>query len=324
MIIFLYGKDTFRSRRQLRQMVEKFKKDRDPQGLNLAHFNATKHKPGQILEQILASPFLSEKRMVVVEELLSSKEKDFVSELLIRIENNNIPESTVLVFWEPTDTFKTKAAKDLFQRLQQEKFAQQYELLSGSTLTTWVHSEIEKNKRKIQRNAVEYIVQHVGNDMWHLHSLIDQLSAYADQDITIEDVQLFLDEQADDNIFNLVDAIINKQPKQVYQMIQQQYKMGEDSQFIFAMLLRQFRILLELKDLQERKMFTTAEKVAKDLGIHPFVVKKSIPMLQKYSMSKLEEIYEQLLLLDKKTKTGFANQSLLVDVFVGSVATSPK
>lgn len=319
MILFLYGKDTFRSRRQLKEIIAKFRKDRDPQGLNVVRLDAAKKTPGEILEQLLASPFLAERRMVVIEGLLESKHKEFMGEILERIEDGKLPESNVVVFWEGNDKFKTKNAKALLDRLGQEKFAQHYELLEGSTLSTWVGSEVAERGGAIDRQSVQYLVQHVGNDMWRLHSLIDQLVSYKTS-IALADVQLFLDEKADDNIFNLVDAIIGGKTKQVYKMIQQQYAIGEDAQYIFAMLLRQFRILLELRDLHERGELGPSDAVAKELGHHPFVVKKSLPLVKKYSMSQLKLAYNGLLEMDVKTKTGQADQQLLIDMFVATVA----
>lgn len=322
MIIFLYGKDTFRSRRQLKSIIHKFKKDRDPQGLNVVRLDAAKKQPGELLEQMLASPFLAERRMIVIEGLLASKHKDFVGELLERIENNKLPDSNVFVFWEDTDKFKTKIAKAMLARLSQEKFAQHYEPISGATLHKWIQAEVQERGGSIDQQSIQYLTQHVGNDMWQLHFLIDQLVAYREKGIALADVQLFLDEKADDNIFNLVDAIIAKHPKQVYKMIQQQYSSGEDAQYIFAMLLRQFRILLELRDLHDREDIGSSDTVAKKLDLHPFVVKKSLPMVKKYTLNDLKKAYNALLEIDTKTKTGQASQELLVDIFVGKLTTA--
>src|SRR3989338_10197408 len=103
MIIFLYGPDTFRSRQHLHKMMAKFRSERDPDGLNLVRVDATKETAGQILEQILAVPFLAEKRMVVVENLLESKHDELQTELLKLIEEQRLSPANVLVFWEAID-----------------------------------------------------------------------------------------------------------------------------------------------------------------------------------------------------------------------------
>lgn len=323
MIIFLYGKDTFQSRRQLTKMVEKFTADRDPQGLNTVRLDAEKEQGGKILEQVLAQPFLAEKRMVVVENLLVSKQKETRAELLARIEEKRLPENNVIIFWEGTDKFKTKDAKAFFDRLLQEKYTQHFEPLAHAKLEAWIVSECEARGGSVERNAARYLAKHVGGDMWRLSALIDQLVAYKNgETIAVSDAELFLDEKVDNNIFNLIDAIVGKQPKHVFAMIEEQYRSGKDAGYIFAMILRQFRILLELRDVFEREGETQSGQLAKRLGLHPFVVKKSLPLVRRYPLSELEDIYERLLAIDIDTKTGRGDQALLIDVFVGRVCTA--
>lgn len=318
MIIFLYGKDTYRRRAHLHKMMEKFKADRDPQGLNTVRVDCSK-EPQKVMEQVLAAPFLAERRMVVVEHLLASKQKELQQEILKRIEEKNLPDTNVVVFWEATDAYKTKDAKALLARLQKEKYAQQFDVLKGVQLGGWVAGEVAARKGKISSHATQYLIQHT-NDSWQLSSLVDQLVAYKQgEEIGVADVQLFLDETADDNIFNLVDAIVGKQPRQAYAMIQQQYAIGEDVQFMFAMLLRQFRILIELRDLFERDDAQASNVLAKKLGLHPFVVKKSLPLAKRYTLEQLRQAYQLLLDLDIQIKHGEADQELLLDVFVGKV-----
>ena len=336
MLIYLHGSDTFRSRQQLKAMVEKFKIDRDPQGFNVIVLDIEKTKEN-VLQQILAVPFLAERRMVVLENLLVSKEKDLQEEILARIIENRFPESNVIIFWEGTDKFKTKLGKELHDILSKEKFAQHFAEMSGSQLQKWIKEEVFGRGGHIDQEAVSYLTQHVGGDIWQLNSLLDQLVAYksssyqpeADpsgteegREITLSDAKLFLDEKADDNIFNLVDTIVSGQKKQVFSMIEEQYREGKDTGYIFAMILRQFKILLQIRDLSDREDTLRSDEMAKKLGLHPFVVKKSLPMIKKYAMSDLQNIYHKLLDIDVQTKTGQGDQSMLLDFFIGSLSVN--
>jgi DNA polymerase-3 subunit delta len=368
MLIFLYGADTFRSRAQMKKMIDKFKKDRDPQGYNTISLDTKKTEDqNKIISEILAAPFLAERRMVVVENLLVSKQKELLKSLIKRIEENTLPETNVVLFWEDGEEFKDKDAKLLFDRLLKEKYTQRFEELKGVKLSAWIDNEVKERGGKIDRVAVQYLVDNINGDMWRLNAIIDQvlslchserspdshqgvaeeslLNEQNDKSIinlekqnnqlekgslrsprgsvgmtTLGDVKLFLPEKVDDSIFNLVDAIVAKQPKNVFKMIQEQYRKGEDAQFVFAMILRQFRILLELRDLFEREDNLPSDIIAKRLALHPFVVKKSLPLLKRYSLEELKNIYHQLLEIDIKTKTGRGDQSVLLDVFVGRLA----
>ncbi len=335
MLIFLCGADTFRSRQHLKKMIAEFKAKRDPQGLNVAVLDCSREEMPAILEQITASPFLAEKKMIVLENLLSSKHKELQSEILSRIKEKKLPESNILVFWEEIDEFKSKEAQTLSEILKKEKYSQIFAPLKGAKLSAWLAAEIKERGGKISNSALGYLIQNSA-DSWQLNSLINQLIAYKIpplppftkgraegdllEEIEIADINLFLSEKIDDNIFNLADALVAKRPKQVYQMIQEQYRLGKDPGYLFIMILRQFRILLQLRDLFEREDNANSDSLAKKLGLPPFVVKKSLALVKKYTSKELKNIYQQLLEIDIKTKTGLAGQSLLLDVFVGKFA----
>jgi DNA polymerase-3 subunit delta len=326
MVIFLYGKDTFRSRTQLKKMIEKFRADRDPAGYNVVQIDAGLEKDaGKIMSQILAAPFLAERRFVAIESLLSSKHTELQKTLLERIQAKNLPESNVIVFWEGTDAFKTKDSKALFDCLEKEKYVQVFDELVGAKAVGYISTEIQEGGGKATPQAVQYIAAHAGSDSWYLHSLIDQLIAYKlDQgEIEVSDVQIFLDEKVDDNIFNLVDGILSGQSKKVFTMIQEQYRIGQDVQYIFAMLVRQCRILLELRDLYEHAELNS-DQLAKKLSLHPFVVKKSLPMVKQHSLASLQSLYRYLLEFDIETKTGYGSPETLFDVLVGKFCLSTK
>ena len=331
MLLYIYGVDTFRSRQYLRRMIEKFKVDRDPQGLNVVSLDCTKMGNADVLEQMLATPFLAERRMVVLENVLSATgKKDLQEEIFARLKEKRFPETNVLVFWESEGKPKTDVSKKLHELLSKEKFAQEFKELKGAELSSWIRAQMEERGGSMEPQAVSYLVANIGGDMWRLSSLLDQLIAYKQTlspleggkggvVIMISDIQLFLDEKTDDNIFNLVDAIVAKQPKTVFRMIRQQYTKGEDAQYVFAMIIRQFRILLELRDMYEHDDGAHSDQFAKALGLHPFVVKKSLPFVKRYTLAQLKKVYDRLLEFDIKTKTGQGSQPVLLDVFVGEL-----
>lgn len=322
MFILLSGADTFRSRKQLRRMLEKFKADRDPQGLNTAVLDCEKEEAEKIWPQLLAAPFLAEKRMVTLENLLTAAKKQALQEeMLARIKENRLPPATVIVFWESDDKPKTNAAKELWKILSAEKYSQNFEQLTGAKWQAWIAQSAKEKNANLAGQALLFIGQNI-EDSWQADALLEQLAAYCQGcEIGLKDVLLFLEEKIDDDIFHLIDAIVAGQKKQVYQMIQKQYKKGEDAGYIFNMLVRQFRILLQLRDIFDREDNVNSDLLAKRLGLHPFVVKKSFPIARRFAMQQLKEIYGQLLEMDIKTKTGLAGQPLLLDLLVGKIAS---
>ena len=319
MIIYIYGEDTFRSRNFLKQNVERFKKERDPQNLNVVFLDGQKTESSKLWNEITAMPFLAEKKMIVVQNILSTKDTDVLESLVEGMKN--IPEKNIIIFYQSESIGKSKLAQELQKTLAKEKWAKEFKNLIGLELSSWIKTEVAQRGGTINFSAVAYLAQNAGKDTWYADSLMDQLVAYAvGREISLADVQLFLEEKVDDNVFNMVDAIVIGNRKLAFKLIEEQRRLGEEDGLIFGMALRQFRILISMRDLFNRQENITSDTMAKMLDLHPFVVKKSLPFIKKYSLDKLKDIYNQLLEIDIKTKTGLADQSLLIDLFVGKLS----
>lgn len=320
MVIYIYGEDSYRSRQYLSDQITKFKTARDPQGYNVAIFDAQKVEPGKILSEILSSPFLAEKRLIVVENILSISDKDFLGGLIERIEEKKIPESNIVIFWQSEKLSKVKEAKELEAILKKEKYAQEFEALAGSALSAWISTEVKKRNGKISNQAVSYLAQNTAGDIWFLTSLLDQLVAYTSgEEIGLSQVNLFLDEKVDDNAFNMVDAVVSGNKKQAYKLLQEQRRMGEDNFKIFGLIVWQFRTLLAARSLFDISENMSSDAMAKELGIHPFVLKKSLSLVKRYNKKQLNDIYAQLLDLDFKAKTGQADLGLGLDLLIQKI-----
>lgn len=319
MLIYIHGSDTFRSRDYLRQTIARFKKERDPQGYNVILLDGARDEEEKIMDALISTPFLAPKRMIVIDNLLARKSADLLDTIAEYIKNKRLAEDNVYVFWQDEETGKTKVAKDLEILLKKEKWAVEFKPLGKDKLLVWVAQNVKQRGGQISKPAINYLVEHAGEDLWRLNSLIDQLAAYKKEEIQLPDAQLFLEEKIDDNIFSLVDAAVSGNKKLAFKLLEGQRRKGEDDGYIYSVLLRQFRILIEMRDLFNRKDTVNSETMAKILGIHPYAAKKSLPFMKKYSLEQLKHIYKELLNIDIKTKTGAAPQSLLLDVFVGKI-----
>jgi DNA polymerase-3 subunit delta len=322
MIIFLYGKDTFRSRQHLDELTKNFQQKRDSKGLNTIKIDCTKIKEvGLVWNEVLTVPFLAEKKLIILENFFSAKIND-LHKLFLEKANQGFFEKeskNVIFIWDSIDDIKTKIANELFKFLTSQPYSKKFDELKEAEIAGWLVKEAKDAGGSLDGSAAFAIAKN-SKDLWQARSLLDQLLDYkAGTLITKQDTALFITEKEDDNIFNLVDGILAKNSQSVYGMIRQQYKIGEDAQFVFAMLLRQCRILFQIKDLFEREGTLPNNILAEKLKLHPFVVKKSLVMVNRYSSQDLKNLYAELLDFDVKTKTGQFDQPLLLDVLVGKL-----
>src|SRR3989344_2098429 len=156
--------------------------------------------------------------------------------------------------------------------------------------------------------------------MWVLNSLLDQLIAYKNgQEIDLKAVGEFLDEKVDDNVFNMVNAIVTGNKKQALKLLQEQRRLGEDDFKLFGLIIWQFRALLSLRDLFENDDRLTSDLAAQKTGLNPFVVKKSWPLVKNLTSNQQKTLYKGIIETDLKAKQGKPDLSLMLDLFVGRV-----
>ena len=317
MIFFLYGPDTYRSRQKLRELKEKFLADIDQSSLNLTVLDGAEINIEKINSAVATPPFLARKRMVVVINLFSqSKSKDLGQQIIELLDKENLTKDVILVFWEGD---KVDERKSLFKRLAKEKYAQKFDLLRSHEVKNWIRAEMKKQGGLINAGAIEKLAELAGNDLWEVSSEIAKLVAYKDKStIEVSDVVKLVRGKFDDNIFNFVDAIANKNTKQAYKLLADQLNSGANDLYLLAMLIRQFRILLQVKDLTEGRSISPSQ-VASELKIHPFVVKKALLQIKNFSAGQLKSIYRQLLATDVKIKTNWADSRVLFDLLLTKI-----
>lgn len=315
MIIFVYGEDTFRARQHVRESVLEFKKKRDPAGYNVVEIDAAKAEGGMMLTELSSAPFMAEKRMVVLNNLLSNSDVEAIEAIGDRLKN--LPEYLIAIVVQNEKIGKTKIVKELYEVLKKEKFAREFALLERFKLEEFANNYVKEKGGSAAAGVVGWLVAQCGNDLWLVTSTLDQLIAFSNgRPITQADVGLFVNEKVDDNIFHVVEAIVSGATPLAYKLIAKQNEEGKDAQGILALIAWQMRILLALADAIERDPSSQSDTLAKELKLHPFVVKKNMALARRMPLAKLEARFKELLNIDKSFKTGVVNAETLLDVFV--------
>lgn len=304
MIILLYGQDTFQSSQKLHTIKNKFIQDIDPSNLNVDIIDSPKVSLDECQRMIKSVPFLAKRRLIIFKNIISNGSKDLLAGLNKILEeyrlNYDQENSNAVVFFEATDKLgRTKLAK----LLKESQYAHNFEPLQGFALNKWIRNEVRNRGGRIDEEAIKELASLVGNDLWILNSEIDKLIAYAeDQKIMKADVILLVNGKFDDNIFNLVDALGVKNKRLSLKLISDQLGSGAHPMYLLTMLIRQFRILLGVKEMAQHGK--NKKEISLFLGIHPFVVTKSLDQSRNYSMQQLHKIYRELLKIDMEFKGG--------------------
>jgi DNA polymerase-3 subunit delta len=318
MIILVYGDDSFRVQEKVVDLKNAFSKKFDPAGYNLEIFpnqKTGKTDPAEAVRSSLAAPFLAEKRMVLIRDLVagSKKEKNDWLESLTKI-----PASTIFVLWETLEP-KELEKKPVFKKLKELSDVHFYPFpkLEGIALSKWTTQRIVECGGVAAPEALRALLERAGDDLWQLNGEIQKLVAYADgATITKEMVEKLVRATFDSQIFALMDAISTRRGPEAIKLLKEERASGATDGYIFSMLLRQVRILLGVRLILDINPTANKDMIATELEIHPFVASKALPQAKNFKTNDLQHAYETLYDLDLGIKTGKWNDQTAVDLVV--------
>jgi DNA polymerase-3 subunit delta len=315
MIFFLYGADTYSGRQKLNFYRDGFMKKYDPSGFNIAKVDGEKATIDDLNKAISTAALFSTKRMVIIENLIGkNKNKDVSRETMDIIESQKNNDN-VVIFWEEITEKKDLSTNPLFKKLIKDARVEEFKLMNPRELNKWVKDEFNKQGAKIRDEAIINLVGLVENDLWQMSQEINKLASYKkEQLITTADVVELVKGKFDDDIFRLTDTLAHKNKKQFLKLLDDQFASGANEIYLLTMLVRLFRILLEIKSITDGNNHLSKYSIAEELGLHPFVVEKSLEQTRNFSLDELKNIYQKLLDIDFKIKTGQAKPRLLFEL----------
>ena len=310
MIFFFYGEDSFRAQQKIKNIRDKFKSKVGGDGYNIEYLDGDLLTIADFFKSIRSGGFLVTKKLIIIRDIFNNKKLKNIQDEIIKFlkTQKDDPEENYLIFWQ---TGKTDARSKLYKALKKFKFTEEFNILSIPKLISWIKKEVANHKRSITEEALNLLLICVGNNLWQLHQEINKLTSFCQKEIKEEDVKNLVHAKIDDNIFNLVDALGNKDKKTALYLIESQLTGGLAIQYIMTMIIRQFRLILKIKSFTEDKV-TQGWAIAQALKLPNFLVQKIITQSNLFNLKELKKIYQELLLIDEKIKTSTGQEKILL------------
>lgn len=303
MIIFLYGPDTFRSRLKLNEIIERYKKIHKS-GLNLIFIDLEEKKYEDFLESFQSVGMLKEKKLIVLKNV--SKNPQFKEKFKKEIEKF-AKSNQIILFYE-----EEIREDEFFEKLKENSKWQNFKLLEGEKLKLWVKKEIEKMGGQIESKALERLVEFVGPDLWRMENEIKKLISF-EKKIGLENIEILVKPEIEIDIFRTIDAIAKREKSVALKLIKKHLEKGESPLYLFSMINFQFRNIILLKDLIERKRSLT------EAGLHPFLFQKTIYQAKKFSFPEIKKIYQKIFEMDLKIKTGQLKPETALELLISTI-----
>ena len=319
MIIFLYGTDNYHSWHKLEELKSAFKRKVDKTGSNIVIMEGDDFDFNSLREQVMSPALFVKERMIIIKNLLrGGLSKDLQKQIIELGEKSG---DNVLVFWEDwsvVDNIKKIQSQELFKFLSKQKYVYAFNKFSGIKLESWVKQKVSEQGGKIKPEVVRLLVAVVGEDLWRLENEIKKLISYSGgKEIDREMVKQLVVEMADDDIWQFTDALARRDQRRSLLLLQRQLQQEVQPTELFSRIVWQFRVLLMVKEAASQ--YSSSDKIAAHLGLHPYVVKKALSVVNHFSTSRLRHLYKSAVDLDIELKSNKFRPELLLTMFVVEV-----
>ncbi|HUS27303.1 MAG TPA: DNA polymerase III subunit delta [Kofleriaceae bacterium] len=251
-----------------------------------------KPKGNQIVSLAQTLPMMAKSRMVFVRDigLLPADEAEPVIAYLAKPNP-----STVLV----AVTNKLDKRLKLFAQLSKKGFL--HVLEAPRQVGPWVREEAKTQGVKMDANAINRLIDTVGNDLSRLALSIGQLGLYAgDRAVTSDDVDELVADTRERSVFELTDAIGAADRKRALAAVASLCDQRESAVGVVVMLARHIRQLSLLHHLRSTNV--PRPEWASRVGVPPFIVDKLIQQARGYSPEALAQATQRLANADRALK----------------------
>ncbi len=334
MFYLLHGEDEFSRSEALAGLKERMG-DPAMAELNTILFDGRKVTLDELKHACDAVPFLADRRLVIVEGLLShltagrkkkgqaetkdeppAWKKAYLEGLVDYLKR--LPDTTRLILVEHKSIDARHPIRKLAEAEAREKraYVQEFRPLQRGQVQGWIRKQAQSKGAEIAPAAAEELVAFVGGNLRLLDQEIDKLIAYVDrtQTITEKEVRLLVSYVQEANVFEMVDALGRRDGQLALTLLHRLLEDGNPPLALLGMIVRQFRIMIQVKELEQRGV--SRSEIGARLNLHPFVVEKGGRQARNFSMQQLEQIYDKLVKTDWDIKTGRLDPILALDTLV--------
>lgn len=276
--------------------------------MNYAYFEGKGIEVKKVVDLAETLPFFAERRLIVLEDtgLFKSSSVELADYI------KDLPDTTYMIFVETEIDKRGKLYKAVQSKGRIVELGRQDE----STLLRWVAGQVKKENKQITETAIRFFLSLVGTDMENIQKELEKLFSYTlEKDwITEEDIDEICTTQITNQIFDMVNAVADKQQRKALGYYYDLLALKEPPMRILYLLTRQFKLLLEVKMLDKHGY--GHKEMAEKTGLSPFVVNKYQYQAKSFSEEELRLIMEDGVATEESVKTGHLTDILGVELFI--------
>lgn len=298
--------------------------------LNLTRLDGRQASNEDIRTAANAIPFLAERRILILTNPLARLTTKEAQTQFCSFLENLPPTSEVILVLADHQKFKEGEKRwEIFneknwlikwvERNQHLARVIPMPLPPPKEMPGWIRKQAQRMGGQFTPAAAAALADFLDNNTRLAKLEIEKLLLYVDyqRPVDVDDVDLLTANTSQASIFEMVDALSSGNAREALHLFQRLLEV-EDEALLFGMIVRQFRLLLQTREILDENV--GLEIVKNDLRLHPYAAQKMIGQARRFSMTRLEQIYRRLLEIDEALKTSQTSLPLAIDLLAAELA----
>lgn len=295
--------------------------------LNFARFDMEEQPISDALFEASSLPFFGDHKVIFIENpyfLTGQRVKNALDHDIAELELylQEPAEFSVVVFFAPYE--KLDRRKKITKLLEKQAQVIDVSEPHPNEVARYIKEVVKEKGYQFTDGAFQLFTERTDGKLSSMMHELEKLFLFHTDSkrITKEAIEQLVPKTLEQNVFELNTLVLNSQVDASIEAYQDLLIQKEEPIKIVALLISQFRLLLQVKIMQ--KQGHQQGDIAKLLKIHPYRVKLALQNIRKYNQRLLAEALDYLIDADFKMKTGQINQELQVELFIMRFAKESK
>jgi len=258
---------------------------------NVDRFEGARCSVAEVVAAAQMLPMMSERRLVVVRDVGKLK-ADALKPLAAYL--NDPSPSTVLVL----EAEKVDMRRAPFPKIKKVGAVVECKAPYDNQLPNWIISRVRGMGQRISPEAAQFLATYTGSDLSALASALEKASTYAGNGpIDIEAVSETVGAGRVHTVFELTDALGDRQPAAALRALGTLLDAGEAPLKVQAIIVRHYRMLWRASEAR-------GGDLARTLGVAPFLARKLAGQVRRYDNRELGDCFRRFAQVDLDLKGG--------------------
>lgn len=311
-VILIFGEEQFLIESVVNQVSKRVDQDHQTDDA-LVQYDLEEVSIDDVVMEAETYPFFADHKLVVANQayfLTAKQSKAQVEHDLNRLLDyiaDPVDFSTLIIIapYEKLDERK-KATK----QLKKQAMLINCQKVKMWEIDKWVAHLAKQYQIYLDKPAEQLLINETGAHLGLLEKEIEKLALYVGENgkVTAEVAQDLVSRQGQATGLNLVDMVISKNLTGAIKIYRDLMKLNEEPIALIGLLASQLRTIYQVKVLA-RKGYAQ-QQMARELRVHPYVVKMSIEREKRFSLEMLYRYLEACNEADKAIKQGKMEKEL--------------